>query len=172
MSGPAGHTKAALAALTGAAFIGLSPIAVRLSDVGPEATNFWRFVFAGESQYSEIADWAGYIGDQIARYEASQALWIGVWGVIGGAVVALLFGIGCVALVLKARSRADQRAAVWISAGWVLVTVITTLALTPVGWARYYIPVVLPVVMIAGVGAGWGLGQVKGQVKEQVKGKR
>ncbi|HVV34759.1 MAG TPA: DMT family transporter [Vitreimonas sp.] len=46
MSGPAGHTKAALAALTGAAFIGLSPIAVRLSDVGPEATNFWRFVFA------------------------------------------------------------------------------------------------------------------------------
>jgi len=46
MNGPAGHTKAALAALTGAACIGLSPIAIRVSEVGPEATNLWRFLFA------------------------------------------------------------------------------------------------------------------------------
>lgn len=38
--------RAALAALIGAALIGLSPIAVRLSEVGPHATNLWRFLFA------------------------------------------------------------------------------------------------------------------------------
>lgn len=42
----AGRAEAALAALVGAGLIGLSPIAIRLSEVGPQATNFWRFVFA------------------------------------------------------------------------------------------------------------------------------
>jgi drug/metabolite transporter (DMT)-like permease len=46
MSEAGGHGKAALAALTGGALIGFAPIAIRLSEVGPHATNFWRFVFA------------------------------------------------------------------------------------------------------------------------------
>jgi drug/metabolite transporter (DMT)-like permease len=46
MSEAGGHGKAALAALTGGALIGLSPIAMRLSEVGPHASNFWRFVIA------------------------------------------------------------------------------------------------------------------------------
>lgn len=37
---------AALAALAGAALIGLAPIAVRLSELEPAATNLWRFLFA------------------------------------------------------------------------------------------------------------------------------
>lgn len=41
-----GHGRAALAALTGAALIGLAPIAIRVSEVGPHATNLWRFLFA------------------------------------------------------------------------------------------------------------------------------
>ncbi|HVY86275.1 MAG TPA: DMT family transporter [Caulobacterales bacterium] len=41
-----GEGRAALAAMAGAALIGLSPILIRLSEVGPQATNFWRFVFA------------------------------------------------------------------------------------------------------------------------------
>lgn len=35
-----------MAATIGAALIGLSPIAVRISEVGPHATNLWRFLFA------------------------------------------------------------------------------------------------------------------------------
>lgn len=50
-----GRAQAALAALTGAALIGLSPIAVRLSEVGPHATNLWRFLFA----LPILALWAG-----------------------------------------------------------------------------------------------------------------
>ena len=37
---------AALAALAGAALIGLAPILVRVSELGPAATNLWRFLFA------------------------------------------------------------------------------------------------------------------------------
>lgn len=41
-----GRTRAGLAALLGAGLLGLAPIGVRLSELGPQATNFWRFVFA------------------------------------------------------------------------------------------------------------------------------
>jgi drug/metabolite transporter (DMT)-like permease len=46
MSAQAGRGNAALAALVGATLIGLAPIAVRISEVGPLATNLWRFLFA------------------------------------------------------------------------------------------------------------------------------
>jgi drug/metabolite transporter (DMT)-like permease len=41
-----GQGRAALAAMGGAALLGLSPIGVRLSELGPQATNFWRFALA------------------------------------------------------------------------------------------------------------------------------
>jgi drug/metabolite transporter (DMT)-like permease len=41
-----GNTRAALAAMGGAALLGLSPILVRISELGPQATNFWRFALA------------------------------------------------------------------------------------------------------------------------------
>ena len=41
-----GRAQAALAAMLGAALLGLAPIWVRLSDLGPQATNLWRFLFA------------------------------------------------------------------------------------------------------------------------------
>ncbi len=46
MSEGHGRTRAALAALGGATLLGLSPIGVRLSELGPQATNLWRFLFA------------------------------------------------------------------------------------------------------------------------------
>jgi len=46
---------AALAALAGAALIGLAPIAVRVSELEPPATNLWRFLFA----LPILAVWAG-----------------------------------------------------------------------------------------------------------------
>lgn len=47
--------RAVLAALTGASLIGLAPIAIRVSEVGPHATNLWRFLFA----LPILALWAG-----------------------------------------------------------------------------------------------------------------
>jgi drug/metabolite transporter (DMT)-like permease len=39
-------TKAVLAAMAGAALIAFAPILVRLSELGPQATTFWRFALA------------------------------------------------------------------------------------------------------------------------------
>lgn len=55
MADHSGQGKAALAALTGGALLGLSPIAMRLSEVGPHASNFWRFLLA----LPILALWAG-----------------------------------------------------------------------------------------------------------------
>ena len=41
-----GRARAAFAAMGGAALLGLSPILVRLSELGPQATNLWRFLLA------------------------------------------------------------------------------------------------------------------------------
>ena len=46
MRDDSGGSKAALAAIVGATLLGLSPIGVRLSELGPQATNLWRFLFA------------------------------------------------------------------------------------------------------------------------------
>ncbi len=48
-------TRAALAAIGGATLLGLSPILVRISELGPQATNFWRFALA----LPILAVWAG-----------------------------------------------------------------------------------------------------------------
>lgn len=46
MGETSGRAQAALAAMVGAGLLGLAPIWVRLSDLGPQATNLWRFLFA------------------------------------------------------------------------------------------------------------------------------
>ena len=46
MGETSGRTQAALAAMVGAGLLGLAPIWVRLSELGPQATNLWRFLFA------------------------------------------------------------------------------------------------------------------------------
>jgi drug/metabolite transporter (DMT)-like permease len=46
MAGQSGQGRAVVAALTGAALLGLSPIAMRLSELGPHASNLWRFLIA------------------------------------------------------------------------------------------------------------------------------
>lgn len=77
-----GRAQAALAALIGASFLGLSPIAIRISEVGPQATNFWRFAFA----LPILGVWA-----LIARPKPSftQVGWLLLAGVLFGVEVSL-----------------------------------------------------------------------------------
>jgi drug/metabolite transporter (DMT)-like permease len=78
MADHSGRGKAALAALTGASLIGLAPIAIRVSEVGPHATNLWRFLFALPILAAGAAN-----GRPIPT--RTQTLWL----VLGG----LLFGL-------------------------------------------------------------------------------
>jgi len=89
MADHSGQGKAALAALTGASLIGLAPIAIRLSEVGPNATNFWRFLFA----LPILAVWAAMSRPIPSR---TQTLWL----VLGGALFGLEISLWAVALNL------------------------------------------------------------------------
>jgi len=82
MADHSGQGKAVLAALTGGALLGLSPIAMRLSELGPHASNVWRFLFA----LPILALWAA-----LARPipSAWQTGWILFGGVLFGIEVSL-----------------------------------------------------------------------------------
>jgi drug/metabolite transporter (DMT)-like permease len=82
MADHSGQGKAALAALTGGALLGLSPIAMRLSEVGPHASNFWRFLLA----LPILALWAG-----LSRPIPSvrQTGWVLLAGILFGIEVSL-----------------------------------------------------------------------------------
>lgn len=82
MADHSGQGKAALAALTGGALLGLSPIAMRLSEVGPHASNFWRFLLA----LPILALWAG-LSRPIPT--VPQTGWILFAGVLFGIEVSL-----------------------------------------------------------------------------------
>lgn len=82
MADHSGQGKAALAALTGGALLGLSPIAMRLSELGPHASNAWRFCFA----LPILAVWAAI--DRPGP-GAGQTGWILFAGVLFGIEVSL-----------------------------------------------------------------------------------
>lgn len=74
MADHSGQGKAALAALTGAGLLGFSSILMRLSEIGPQATSFWRFLFA----LPILAVWAGRSGAGPTTRQASWLLFAGV----------------------------------------------------------------------------------------------
>lgn len=82
MADHSGQGKAALAALTGASLIGLAPIAIRLSEVGPHATNLWRFLFA----LPILAVWAAATRPIPS---GRQILWLVAGGLLFGLEISL-----------------------------------------------------------------------------------
>lgn len=113
MSEAGGQGKAALAALTGAALIGLSPIAVRISELGPHATNLWRFLFA----LPILALWAGW-----ARPipTTRQTGWILAAGVLFGIEVSLWAVALGLTTVTNATLLANLTPVFAAAFGWVL----------------------------------------------------
>lgn len=116
------------------------------TDWGERLAGFARQTFVPTPQYYEIAAWEGYIGDQIARYEAS-----GLAGITGsplfGAVLFALMLFGLWALWRSAPTR-------WIVFMWTF-TVLVAVLLTPIEWGRYYLPVIPAVLLLASAGLGW-----------------
>lgn len=80
---------AVLAVAVGGALIGLAPIAIRLSEIGPNATNLWRFIFA----LPILAVWAAVSRPVPTR---SQTLWL----VLGGLLFGLEISLWAIALNL------------------------------------------------------------------------
>lgn len=101
---------------------------------------FFQFVFAPAPQYYEVPRWAQYdvISGQIANYESSGlagllfggASWVGL-------VTLSLTVVGGILLARAPALEANARILVFV---WVLGSAFITLLLTPLPWARYYLP--------------------------------
>ncbi len=118
------------------------------SSLAEQVNGLFQYVFAGERQYFEAPGWAAYdaISAQIADYEGSGLaglLFIGSSGRLG--LIALLLALfGAVHL---ARNRAIHREYRLLLLIWAIGSLLATLRLTPLPWARYYLPL-LPAVIV------------------------
>lgn len=101
---------------------------------------FFQYVFAAEHQYFEVARWAGYdvITAQIQHYESSgQAGGLLVGTAFTGWLSLLLALFGLVHLARSSAIGANIRILLLV---WMVGTALITLAVTPLPWARYYLP--------------------------------
>lgn len=122
-------------------------------NAGDALDGFFRQVFVNLPQYYEIPDWAGYIGDQIARYDGSVWRGVSIGGsTVGGLVVLALVLVGGWALW---RDRESPRSTRWLVGGWALAMALVTALLTPLEWQRYYLPAFPAVGLVGAYGIVW-----------------
>jgi 4-amino-4-deoxy-L-arabinose transferase-like glycosyltransferase len=101
-------------------------------------------------QYYEVSGWENFIGDQIARYEASVWRGVSIGGtILGAALLCVIIGVGVWALV---RGRKTRLAARWLVGVWTMVMLLSTLLLTPIEWQRYYLPIYPAIGLLLGLG--------------------
>lgn len=115
-----------------------------------KTAGFLRQTLINAPQYYEVEGWDGFIGDQIAWYEASAWRGVSVGGsVLGAIILFVIMAVGIWALLRFKRIRAAVRTLIGI---WALVMALTTLVLTPLEWQRYYLPAYPAVGLVAGLG--------------------
>lgn len=116
------------------------------------ADGFFRFVFAGETQYFEDSTWAGYdvIHAQIETYQGSGLAGFGVdGGSLGGWLFLLLAIGGGIHFVRNKRIRREYR---WLLMVWGLGLMALIFVVTPLSWGRYYLPLIPFVTSMAAYG--------------------
>ena len=109
---------------------------------------FFRFVFAAERQYYEVAGWAEFdaIITQIVGYESSGMAGVLIGGTnLFGIVCLALAGFGALDLARNSKVASENRALLLI---WMVGSALVTLAVTPLPWARYYLPLAPALVIL------------------------
>lgn len=108
--------------------------------LGERIDGFFRYVFAGEIQYFEVSDWAGHdvIQAQIGVYQGSGLAGVGADGSGAGGLLFLLLALfGSIHLCRNDGIPWSYR---WLLLVWGLGMMTLTFILTPLPWARYYLP--------------------------------
>ncbi len=120
------------------------------ANFGEQTAGFLRQTFLAQPQYYEVEGWGAYLGEQIARYEASPWHGVSIGGALAGAIVlCILIGFGVYAL---ARGRKTRLTARWVISVWAAAMALSTLLLTPLEWERYYLPVYPAVGLVGSLG--------------------
>ncbi len=116
---------------------------------GEQVSGFFQFVFVGERQYFEVSHWNDY--DVItAQREAYEQSWLAGLLFIGGSgrlglIFLLLSAFGAITL---ARDPALPLEGRWLVLIWIGGGALATLWLTPLPWARYYLPLLPAVILL------------------------
>ncbi len=116
-----------------------------------QLAGFLRQTFVVQPQYFEASGWGEHLAGPIAAYEASPWHGLALGGSLIGALVMAALTLTGIAAFFRHRTLLFSTR--WLIGLWALVAVLTTWALTPVEWQRYYLPV-FPVV---GLFAAFGL---------------
>lgn len=113
-----------------------------------QAKGLFAFAFAGERQYYEAPNWANYdaITAQITEYERSGLAGLTFIGLSGrlGLISLLLALFGAAHLTGNCSVNVEFRLLLLL---WLGGSMLTTLRLSPLPWARYYLPI-LPAVIV------------------------
>ena len=119
------------------------------NSLAEQISGFFQYVFVGERQYFESPTWAGVDipTTQIAAYERSGLaglLYIGESSWLGIICLALSF-VGLAFLVHSACVSPEIKTLIL---AWIGGTALFTLLLTPLPWARYYLPLVPALILL------------------------
>ena len=112
---------------------------------GAALAGLWRRVFVNQPQYFEAPGWQAPLAAQIARYQASP--WPGLSPGAAGAPATLL--LGATGLWALLRQPGPTR---HVIGSWALFTLAWTTLLTPLEWARYYLPLYPVVALLTACG--------------------
>ena len=116
---------------------------------GERVQGFFQYLFAAEHQYFEVESWAEYdvISAQIETYESSGLAGILIGGTgLAGLLCLGLAVYGAISLGRSPNVAADHRDLLLV---WILGTALATLLLTPLPWARYYLPLAPALALLA-----------------------
>lgn len=125
---------------------------------GDALAGFLRQMLFNQPQYFEAPGWENYIGDQIARYEAS-----GLAGLLinGSVVAAILGGLVIAGFWALLRDRSIPVSTRWLIGVWSLALFLTTALLTPLEWQRYYLPAYPALIVLAALGVWWTMRAIR-----------
>jgi len=108
---------------------------------------FWNRVFVNPPQYFEVSGWQTALDAEIARHQASPWRGFSPGSVVAGAPALLL--LSAAGLWQLLRQPGPCRAVI---GAWALFTPAAILLLTPLDWARYYLPLYPLVGLLAASG--------------------
>ena len=117
-----------------------------------QISGFFEFVFMGARQYFEVDAWQDYapVTAQIAAYESSGLAGLLVISGSGrlGALSLLLCGFGAMSLL---RDPGPGSQVKWLLGIWIIGSALSTLWLTPLPWARYYLPLLPALILLVSI---------------------